>query len=85
MGEFVPGYELTTWFGIVAPRNTPTEIVDKLNREINTGLTDAKIQSRLADLGGGRFVSSPAEFAKFIADETAKWGKVVRTANVKPD
>jgi tripartite-type tricarboxylate transporter receptor subunit TctC len=83
VGEFVPGYESTTWFGIVAPRNTPTEIVDKLNKEVNAGLADATIQSRLADLGGGRFVSSAAEFGKFIADETEKWAKVIRRANIK--
>src|SRR5262245_55525087 len=85
MGEFVPGYEASQWFGIGAPKNTPTEIVDKLNKEINAGLADPKIKARLADLGGEVLVLSPADFAKLIADETEKWGKVIRAANIKPE
>ena len=84
-GEFVPGYEASAWFGIGAPKNTPTEIVDKLNREINAGLADPKIKARLADLGGTVLAGSPADFGKLIADETEKWGKVIRAANIKPE
>jgi len=85
VGDFLPGYELSAWYGVVAPKNTPAEIVDKLNREINAGLADPKLKARLADLGGTPFVGSPAEFAKFVADETEKWAKVIRTANIKPE
>jgi tripartite-type tricarboxylate transporter receptor subunit TctC len=85
VGEFVPGYEATAWFGIGAPKGTPSEIVDKLNTEVNAGLVDAKIKERLADLGGEPMPMSPAEFAKFIADETEKWGKVVRAAGIKAE
>jgi tripartite-type tricarboxylate transporter receptor subunit TctC len=85
VGEFVPGYEATGWFGIGGPRKTPVEIVDRLNREINAGLADAKLKARLADLGATVFVSSPADFATYLAAETEKWGKVVRTANLKAD
>ncbi len=85
VGEFVPGYEATAWFGIGAPRHTPSEIVDKLNGEINAGLVDPKIKERLADLGGEPMPMSPADFAKFIADETEKWGKVVRAAGIKAE
>ena len=86
VGEFVPGYEASNWFGIGAPKNTPPEIISKLNAEINTALLDPKMRARLADLGGGEPISgSPDDFAKLIRDETAKWGKVIRTANIKPD
>ena len=85
VGDFVAGYEATVWFGIGAPKATTAEIVDKLNKEINAGLADPKIKARLADLGGTLFVGSPADFGKFIADETEKWGKVIRAANIKPD
>ncbi len=85
VGEFVPGYEATAWFGIGAPRNTPADIVAKLNGEINAGLADAKIKERLADLGGEPMPMSSADFAKFIADETEKWGKVVRAAGIKAE
>jgi tripartite-type tricarboxylate transporter receptor subunit TctC len=84
VGEFLPDYEASGWFGIGAPKNTPSEVVDKLNKEINTGLTDPKIKARLADLGGDVLALSPANFAKLIADETEKWGKVIRAANIKP-
>jgi tripartite-type tricarboxylate transporter receptor subunit TctC len=85
MGEFVPGYEASQWFGIGAPKNTAADIVDKLNSEINAGLADPKIKARLADLGGEVLALSPADFAKLIADETEKWGKVIRAANIKPE
>jgi len=85
MGEFVPGYEASTWFGIGAPKNTPAEIVDKLNKEINAGLADPKLKGRLADLGATVLAGSPAEFGKLIADETEKWTKVVRFAGIKAE
>ena len=83
VGEFVPGYEASAWFGVGAPKGTPAEIVDKLNKEINAGLADPKIKARLADLGGTPLVGSPADFGKLIAEETEKWGKVIRAANIK--
>jgi tripartite-type tricarboxylate transporter receptor subunit TctC len=85
VSDFVPGYEASAWYGIGAPRNTPAEIVDKLNKEINAALSDPKIKARLADLGGTVLSGSPADFGKLIADETEKWGKVIRAANIKPD
>ena len=85
VGEFVPGYEATAWFGIGAPKNTPADIIDKLNGEINAGLADAKIKERLADMGGEPMPMSTADFAKFIVDETEKWGKVVRAAGIKAE
>jgi tripartite-type tricarboxylate transporter receptor subunit TctC len=83
--EFVPGYEFSFWYGIGAPKNTPGEIVDKLNTEINAALADPKMTARLADLGGTVLTGSPADFGKLIADETEKWGKVIRAANIKPE
>jgi tripartite-type tricarboxylate transporter receptor subunit TctC len=83
VGDFVPGYEASAWFGIGAPNNTPAEIVDKLNREINAALADLKIKARLADEGGGQLALSPADFRKLIAEETEKWAKVVRAANIR--
>ena len=85
VGEFVPGYEASTWYGVGAPKNTPAEIIDKLNKEINAGLADPKIKARLADLGDIGLALSPADFGKLIADETEKWGKVVKFAGIKPD
>jgi tripartite-type tricarboxylate transporter receptor subunit TctC len=85
VGEFVPGYEASGWFGVGAPRKTPVEIVDRLNQEINAGLADAKLKARLADLGAAVFVGSPSDFAKHIAAETEKWGKVVRGASLRAD
>jgi tripartite-type tricarboxylate transporter receptor subunit TctC len=85
VAELVPGYEASVWFGFGAPRNTPAEIVDKLNKEINAGLVDPKFKARLADLGGTVLALSPANFGKLIADETEKWGKVIRAANIKPE
>ena len=84
VGEFVPGLEASQWYGIVAPKATPAEIVDRLNKEVNAGLADPKIKARLAELGGMVLAGSPADFAKLIADETEKWGKVIRAANIKP-
>jgi tripartite-type tricarboxylate transporter receptor subunit TctC len=85
VGEFVPGYEASSVFGIGVPRNTPAEIVDKLNKEINAALADPKIKARLAEQGGTVLALSPAEFGKLIADETEKWGTVIKFANIKPD
>jgi len=85
VGEFVPGYEASQWYGVGVPKDTPTEIVDKLNKEINAGLADAKMNVRLADLGGTVLAGSPADFAKLIADETEKWGNVIRALNIKAD
>jgi tripartite-type tricarboxylate transporter receptor subunit TctC len=85
VGEFLPGYEASGWFGIGAPKNTPVEIIEKLNREINAGLAEPKMKARLADLGGTPLLGSPADFGKLIADETEKWAKVIRAANIKAD
>ena len=84
VAEFVPGYEASTWYGIGAPKNTPTEIIDKLNKEINAGLADSKMKAQLADLGGTVLAGSPAEFGRLIADETEKWAKVIKFAGIKP-
>jgi tripartite-type tricarboxylate transporter receptor subunit TctC len=83
VGEFVPGYEASTWFGIGAPRNIPAAIVEKLNEHINAGLADPGMRSKFDDLGGGVFASSPAGFGSFIADETDRWSKVVRFAGIR--
>ena len=85
VGESVPGYESFGWVGIGVPRTTPIEIIEKLNREINAGLADAKIKARLAELGGTPLAGSPADFAKLIAEQTERWAKVIRAANIKPD
>jgi tripartite-type tricarboxylate transporter receptor subunit TctC len=85
VSEFVPGYEASDWFGLGVPKGTPAEIVDKLNEEIRAGLADPKIKTRLADLGGVVLPGSPADFGKLIADETEKWGKVIRAADVKAE
>jgi tripartite-type tricarboxylate transporter receptor subunit TctC len=85
VGEFVPGYEASGWNGVSAPKSTPAEIIDKLNREINAGLTDGKVGTRLVDLGGTLLTGSPADFGKLIADETEKWAKVIKAANIKSD
>jgi tripartite-type tricarboxylate transporter receptor subunit TctC len=84
ISEFVPGYETSSWFGIGAPAGTPTEIIDKLNREINAGLADPTIRARLADMGCMELTGSATDFGKLIADETQKWGKVIRDAGIKP-
>jgi len=85
VAEFVPGYEATTWWGIGAPHETPADIVQMLNREINAALVDPKMKARLADEGATVLPGSPVDFAKLIADETEKWGKVVRAANIKAE
>jgi tripartite-type tricarboxylate transporter receptor subunit TctC len=85
VAEFVPGYEASGWFGIGAPRNTPTEIVHKLNNEINAALADPNMKARFAELGGTALAGSAADFAKLIADETEKWAKVVKFAGIKAD
>ena len=85
VGEFLPGYEAGDVLGLGAPRNTPAEIVDKLNREINAALADPRIQTRFADLGGTPLPLTPAEYGKILGDETEKWGKVIRSASLKPE
>jgi tripartite-type tricarboxylate transporter receptor subunit TctC len=85
VGDFVPGYEASTVFGFGVPKNTPAAIIDKLNKETNVSLVDTKLKAQFVDLGGTPLIGSPAEFAKLIADDTEKWGKVIRAANIKPD
>jgi tripartite-type tricarboxylate transporter receptor subunit TctC len=84
VGDFVPGYEASFVFGLGAPKKTPVEIIDKLNREINAALDDPKLKTRLVDLGGTLLAGSPADFGKLISDETEKWGKVIKFAGIKP-
>jgi len=84
VGEFVPGYEASAWLGLGAPSGTSTEIVTTINREVNAALADQKLKTRLADLGGTVLPGSPADFRKFIADETEKWAKVVAFSGAKP-
>jgi tripartite-type tricarboxylate transporter receptor subunit TctC len=85
LGEFLPGFEANSWIAVGAPKNTPAEIIDKLNREINAGLADPKIVGRLTDLGSTALVLSPTDLDKFVVDETEKWGKVVRAAGIKAE
>jgi tripartite-type tricarboxylate transporter receptor subunit TctC len=85
VGEFVPGYEASSWYGMGAPRNTPAEIINKLNKESNLILADPKMKERLADLGTEVLGGSRADFAKLIADETEKWEKVIRAAHIKAE
>jgi tripartite-type tricarboxylate transporter receptor subunit TctC len=85
IGEFLPGYEATGWFGISAPKGTPIEVAEKLHKEINAGLADPSLIKRFAELGDAVFATSPADFAKVIADDTEKWGKVIRAANIKAE
>jgi tripartite-type tricarboxylate transporter receptor subunit TctC len=84
VSEFLPGFEASSWYGIGAPRNTPPEIVERLNKEINAGLDDGKLRARLGELGGTVLAGSPVDFVKLIADETEKWAKVIRAGNIKP-
>jgi tripartite-type tricarboxylate transporter receptor subunit TctC len=83
--EFVRGYEASTMSGVGVPKNTPADIINRLNKEIDAGLADSKMKVRLADLGGTAIAGSPGDFGKLMADETEKWGKVIRAANIKPD
>ena len=83
VSDFVPGYEASQWYGIGVPKNTPSEIIDKLNKEINAGLGDLKMKARLADLGGTPLVGSPADFSRLIAEDTEKWAKVIKCAGIK--
>jgi tripartite-type tricarboxylate transporter receptor subunit TctC len=85
VGDFVPGYEASAVFGIFAPANTPAEVVDRLNKEINAGLADPSIKARLAQLSGTVLAGSAADLGKLFADETAKWGRVIRAANIKAE
>jgi tripartite-type tricarboxylate transporter receptor subunit TctC len=85
VSEFVPGYEASTWYGVGVPKKTPAEIVNKLNQEISGALADPKMKARLADLGGTALAGTPSDFGKLIAEETEKWGKVIRAANIKPE
>jgi tripartite-type tricarboxylate transporter receptor subunit TctC len=85
ISEFVPGYEATNWFGVGAPKATPAEVIDKLNKEINAALADPKMKARLADLGGTVLPGSPADFGKLIADEIEKWAKVIKFAGIKAE
>jgi tripartite-type tricarboxylate transporter receptor subunit TctC len=84
VGDFLPGYEASAWYGLGAPRGTPTDITEKLNDEVNAGLANPKLMARLADIGASPLVGSPSEFGKIVAEETEKWGKVVKFANIKP-
>lgn len=84
VGDLVPGYEVTAWFGVGAPRNTPGEIVDKLNKEISAALADPGMKARISDMGAAPFVGSPADFGRLIAAETEKWAKVIKFAGLKP-
>jgi tripartite-type tricarboxylate transporter receptor subunit TctC len=85
VGEFLPGYESSQWYGVGAPKNTPPQVIHKLNKEINAALDDPKIKAHLADLGGTVLALSPADFGKLIADETEKWGNVIRALNIKAE
>src|SRR5262249_15125354 len=85
VGDFVPGYEASSVYGFGAPKNTPAEIIEKLNKEITAGGADPKIEARLADFGGTALALSPVDIGKLIAAETEKWGKVIRGANIKPE
>jgi tripartite-type tricarboxylate transporter receptor subunit TctC len=85
VGEFVPGYEASVWFGLGVPKGTPAEVTNKLNQETNAALIDIKIKARMAESGGTVLPGSPADFGNLIAEETEKWSKVVREANIKPE
>src|SRR5262249_35670685 len=85
VGEFLPGFEASAWSGVGAPRNTPAKIIDTLNKEINAALADPNMKARIADLGGTVLTGSPTDFGKFIADETEKWGKVIKSAAIKAE
>ena len=84
VGEFVPGYETTAWYGVGAPKGTPVEVIDRIHKEVSAALVDPRMKARFADLGGAPMPMTPAAFARLIAEETAKWAKVIRKANLKP-
>jgi tripartite-type tricarboxylate transporter receptor subunit TctC len=83
IAETVPGYEASVWYGLAAPKGTPPDVVEKLNRAVNLALRDSAVQARLTELGGEPMPMTPAEFGKLVNDETEKWGKVIRAANIK--
>jgi tripartite-type tricarboxylate transporter receptor subunit TctC len=85
VGDFVAGYEASQWYGIAAPKNTPVEVIDKLNREINAALNDPAMRAKFAEIGGEPLAGSPSEFGRFIAEETEKWGKVVKFTGLKAE
>jgi tripartite-type tricarboxylate transporter receptor subunit TctC len=85
VGDFVPGYEASTWYGVGAPKNTPADVIDKLNKEINAGLADSRLKTRLTELGGMMLTGSSPEFGAFIVEETEKWAKVVKFSGAKPE
>jgi tripartite-type tricarboxylate transporter receptor subunit TctC len=85
MGEFLPDFEASQWYGVGAPKHTPTEIIEKLNKEVNAALADAKMKARLASVGGTVLPGTPADFGKLIAAETEKWGKVVKFTGIRAD
>src|SRR5206468_7082378 len=85
VSDFLPGFEASNWFGVAAPKSTPPEIIDTLNKAINVALAEPEIKARLADLGAASLAGSPADFGRFIAAEAEKWSKVIRTANIKVD
>src|SRR5262249_38247689 len=84
MSDFVPGYDVSNWFGLGMPSHAPAEVVDTVNTAVNEGLVDPRLKARLADMGGTPLPGSPSDFGRLIADETEKWGQVIRTANIKP-
>jgi tripartite-type tricarboxylate transporter receptor subunit TctC len=84
LGESVPGYDVSAWYGVVAPKNTPLGIIETLNKEINAAFADSNTSARLAEVGGAVLPGSPAEFGKLIADDTERWGKVVKFSDIKP-
>jgi tripartite-type tricarboxylate transporter receptor subunit TctC len=85
MADFLPGYEATGWFGLFAPKNTPVEVVNRINKEVNAALSDPKLKTRLTDLGGEPLPGLPEDLARLVADDTEKWAKVIRAANIKPE
>ena len=85
VSDFIPGYEASSWFGVAVPKGTPDAVIDALNRQINAGLADDRIKARIADMSGSALAGAPADFSRLIADETEKWGKVIRAANIKAD
>jgi tripartite-type tricarboxylate transporter receptor subunit TctC len=85
IGDFVPGFEASQWVGLHAPKNTPSEVIGRLNVEINAGLANPKLRARFADLGGSVLAGSPADFGKLIADDTGKWARVIKFSDAKPE